>query len=133
MKIKVSDIEKVFLLKSVKPFDKLDERTLFNLASVMTLTYYEANKLVMDSQTVFNEVVIVVDGVCRTESGNQIFLAGIHSVLEDSVIGECIYTGNDDAKCLRIGKGHFLTMIYECPFILVDLIRLRHENPNYCL
>lgn len=133
MKIKASDIEKAFLLKSVEPFDKLDERTLFNLVSVMTLTQYEPNKSVMDSQTVCNEVLIVVDGDCRTESGNKIFLAGVHSVLEDSVIGESISSGNGGARCLRIGKGHFLTTMYECPFILVDLIRLRNQNPNYCL
>ncbi|MCH8495487.1 MAG: hypothetical protein LAT57_07625 [Balneolales bacterium] len=133
MKIKASDIEKAFLLKSVEPFDKLDERTLFNLVSVMTLTQYEPNKLVLDSQTVCNEVLIVVDGDCRTESSHKIFLAGVHSVLEDLVIGESISSGSAGAKCLRIGKGHFLTTMYECPFILVDLIRLRNQNPNYCL
>jgi hypothetical protein len=133
MKIKASDIEKAFLLKSVEPFDKLDERTLFNLVSVMTLTQYEPNKVVLNRQTVYNEVVIVVEGDCHTDSGKQVFLAGIHSVLEDSGMGESILSGDDGAKCLRIGKGHFLTTMYECPFILVDLIRLRNQIPNYCL
>lgn len=133
MKIKASDIEKAFLLKSIEPFDKLDERTLFNLASVMTLTHYEPETLLIESDIVCSEVLIVVDGECRTEPGNLMFLAGIHSVLEDSVIGETISSGKNGAKCLRIGKGHFLTTMYECPFILVDLIRLRNQNPNYCL
>lgn len=133
MKITASDIEKAFLLKAIEPFDKLDERTLFNLVSVMTLTQYEPNTVVVESQTVCNEVQIVVEGNCCTESGNQIFLAGIHSVLEDSVMGETISSGTKGAKCLRIGKGHFLTTMYECPFILVDLIHLRNLNPNYCL
>lgn len=133
MKVLASDIEKAFLLKSIEPFEKLDERTLFNLVSVMTLTQYEPNTLLVDSHTVCNEVLIVVDGECNTESGNQIFLAGIHSVLEDSVMGQTISSSDKGAKCLRIGKGHFLTTMYECPFILVDLIKLRNQNPNYCL
>lgn len=133
MKVKTSDIEKAFLLKSIEPFDSLDERTLFNLVSVMTLTQYEPNKLITDSDTVCNEVMIVVEGECRTDSGNRIFITGVHSVLEDSVIGESISSGTRGVKCLRIGKGHFLTTMYECPFILVDLIRLRNQNPNYCL
>lgn len=133
MNVKASDIEKVFLLKTIAPFDKLDERTLFNLVSVMALTQYEPNKLMIDSQTICHEVLIVVDGNCLRDSGNQIVMVGIHSVLEDSVIGESISSGNNGVKCLRIGKGHFLTTIYECPFILIDLIHIRNENPNYCL
>ena len=54
MKIHASDIEKAFMLKSVQPFDKLDERTLFNMVSVMTLTKYEANTRLIDSETVSN-------------------------------------------------------------------------------
>jgi hypothetical protein len=133
MKVEASNIEKAFLLKSIKPFDKLDERTLFTLVSVMTLTQYEPNTLLVESQTVCNEVLIVVEGDSCTESGDQVNLAGIHSVLEDSVIGTTISSGNQGAKCLRIGKGHFLTTMYECPFLLVELIKLRNINPNYCL
>jgi signal-transduction protein with cAMP-binding, CBS, and nucleotidyltransferase domain len=133
MKIHASDIEKAFMLKSVQPFDKLDERTLFNMVSVMTLTKYEANTRLIDSETVSNEVMIVVDGIITTDSGGSVTIAGIRSVLEDTAIGEHIITNETGATCLRIGKGHFLTTMYECPFILVDLIKLRNQNPNYCL
>lgn len=133
MKVKVSDIEKAFWLKSIEPFDKLDERTLLNLVSVTKLNQYEPTTLVIDSQTICNEVLIVIEGDCFTDSGNQVFLAGIHSVLEDSVIGQNITSGKNGAKCLRVGKGHFLTTVYEYPFILVELIELRNQNPNYCL
>jgi signal-transduction protein with cAMP-binding, CBS, and nucleotidyltransferase domain len=133
MKIHASDIEKAFMLKSVQPFDKLDERTLFNMVSVMTLTKYDANLTLMDAETVGNEVMIVVDGSITTDSGNSVTIAGIRSVLEDVAIGQHVVTVGTGATCLRIGKGHFLTTIYECPFILVDLIKLRNQNPNYCL
>jgi signal-transduction protein with cAMP-binding, CBS, and nucleotidyltransferase domain len=133
MKIHASDIEKAFMLKSVQPFDKLDERTLFNMVSVMTLTKYEANTRLIDSETVSNEVMIVVDGIITSDSGGSVNIAGIRSVLEDTAIGEHITTNETGASCLRIGKGHFLTTIYECPFILVDLIKLKNQNPNYCL
>ena len=133
MKIHASDIEKAFMLKSVQPFYKLDERTLFNMVSVMTLTKYEANTRLIDSETVSNEVMIVVDGIITSDSGGSVNIAGIRSVLEDTAIGEHITTNETGASCLRIGKGHFLTTIYECPFILVDLIKLKNQNPNYCL
>jgi hypothetical protein len=133
MKIHASDIEKAFILKSIQPFDKLDERTLFNMVSVMTLTKYEANITLMDAETVGNEVMIVVDGSITTDSGGSVTVTGIRSVLEDVEIGQRVITGGNGATCLRIGKGHFLTTVYECPFILVDLIQLRNQNPNYCL
>lgn len=133
MKIHASDIEKAFMLKSIQPFDKLDERTLFNMVSVMTLTKYVANTTLMDAETVGNEVMIVVDGSIITNSGGSITIGGIRSVLKNIAVGQDITTSETGATCLRIGKGHFLTTMYECPFILVDLIKLRNQNPNYCL
>lgn len=131
MRIKATEIEKIFLLKSVRPFDRLNEIALSKLVEVMPYTRYEAGTLIVTSDMICNEVLIAIDGTFSAGSVETVSIAGIHSVLEDIPIGEDVSTGKHGVSCLRIGKGHFLTMVYEFPFLLTDLIEINKKNPSY--
>lgn len=133
MRIKATDIEKIFHLKSVRPFDRLDEIALSKLVEVMPLRRYEAGALIVTGDMICNEVLIAIEGRFSTGTVDTVSIAGIHSVLEDIPIGENVSAGKNGVSCLRIGKGHFLTMVYEFPFLLTDLIEINKRNPNYFL
>lgn len=133
MRIEASEIEKVFMLKSVRPFEKLDERMLFNIAEVMRLSKFEPNVEILTENEVSNEVIISLDSNIFDKQGHSITIAGIYSVLNDSPIESGIRAGKNGSRCLRIGKGHFLTTIYECPNLLTELIILRNNHPHYYL
>ncbi len=133
MRIKASDIEKIFLLKSVSPFDKLNETALSKLVEVMHCTKYNAGTLIYSKDQICAEVLVSIDGTFTTGSGVSVTIVGIHSVLEDIPVGDEIIAGQNGVSYLRIGKGHFLTMIYEFPFILTDLIEISKINPSYYL
>lgn len=131
MRIVSSEIDKMFLLKSVQPFDKLDERTLFNISEVMRLSKFEPNQIILPENEVSNEVLVLVDGGMKDLNGNSVVLAGINSILNDTVVENRLIAVENGCKCLRIGKGHFLTTVYECPSLLIDLIQLRNIHPHY--
>jgi signal-transduction protein with cAMP-binding, CBS, and nucleotidyltransferase domain len=131
MRIVSSEIDKMFSLKSVQPFDKLDERTLFNISEVMRLSKFEPNQIILPENEVSNEVLVLVDGGIMDIDGNSVVIAGINSILNDTVVENRLIAGENGCKCLRIGKGHFLTTVYECPSILTDLIQLRNIHPHY--
>jgi len=131
MRIVSSEIDKMFLLKSVQPFDKLDERTLFNISEVMRLSKFEPNQIILPENEVSNEVIVLVDGGIMDIDGNSVVIAGINSILIDTVVENRLIAGENGCKCLRIGKGHFFTTVYECPSILTDLIQLRNIHPHY--
>lgn len=131
MRMVTSEIDKMFLLKSIQPFDRLDERTLFNISEVMRLTKFEPNQIILPGGEVSNEVIIVVDGEIRDKNGNSPKIAGLYSILNDLLIEDKLVSGAIGCKCLRIGKGHFLTTVYECPSILTELIQLRNIHPHY--
>lgn len=131
MRIVVSEIDKMFLLKSIKPFDKLDERTLFNVTEVMRLTKFEPNVTILPEGEVSNEVIVVVEGEILDMEGNSLKIAGLFSILNDLPVENRLISGENGCKCLRIGKGHFLTTVYECPSLLTELIQLRNIHPHY--
>ncbi len=131
MNIIASEIDKMFLLKSIKPFDTLDERTLFNIAEVTRLSYFDPDTHILNGKEIASEVVIEVEGELTDSSGNRLKIVGLHSILSDSPLETDIYAGSKGCRCLRIGKGHFLTTIYECPGILTELMQLRNLDPHY--
>lgn len=131
MRLVTTEIDKMFLLKSIKPFDNLDERTLFNVTEVMRLTKFEPNQSILPEGEVSNEVIVVIDGDIQDENGISPKIAGLHSILNDLPIEYKLIAGVNGCKCLRIGKGHFLTTVYECPSLLTELIQLRNIHPHY--
>jgi signal-transduction protein with cAMP-binding, CBS, and nucleotidyltransferase domain len=131
VKIVATEIEKMFMLKAIRPFDTLDERTLFNIVEVMRLTRFEEGAEILAPNMVSNELIIVVEGEILNPENNSVTIAGVYSLLNDTVVENRLIAGKNGCRCLRIGKGHFLTSIYESPSLLTELIQLRNINPHY--
>ena len=132
MKIKYSDIEKAFMMKSISPFDILEDRELFNIASVATVKQFSPRENIQLEHEMSHEVFLVIDGsVASLNSNEPVKIIGIKSVLDDTIVTQSLIAGDDGATCLRIGKGHFLTAIYECPAMLVKLTDIKKSQQNY--
>jgi|SRR5690606_2636822 len=132
MKIKYSDIEKAFMMKSIPPFDILEDRELFNIASVATVKQFSAGENIQLQDEMSHEVYIVIDGsVASNNPDESVKIIGIRSVLDDTIVPQSLLAGDNGATCLRIGKGHFLTAIYECPAMLIKLTDIKKSKQNY--
>src|SRR5690554_3838408 len=132
MKIKYNDIEKAFILKSIVPFDILEDRELFNIANITTVKQFKSGDTIAQKDEMAHEIYIIIDGSLASKSPNELVkIIGIKSVLDDTALLESVTAGESGTTALRIGKGHFLTAIYECPAMLASLTEVKKIHRNY--
>jgi signal-transduction protein with cAMP-binding, CBS, and nucleotidyltransferase domain len=119
--------ERIFVLRVVPGFDQLREEELLAVAASMTERRYRPGEVVAAVGASLWHLLVVVDGG----------IGARHSTRElPQVIGADLLLANRpvpvtltaDARagavCLRMSKGHFFTVVNECPALLVEMIRL---------
>ncbi|MCH8566684.1 MAG: hypothetical protein LAT67_00415 [Balneolales bacterium] len=130
-------IEKAFILKDTSPFNVLEDQELLNIADTcLTLRYSEGDAVIPESG-MLNYLLILADGVFvhHPEQPSVIEnikegvptpkkLIGVNTFLNDIPIQNRLYAGPNGISCLGITKGYFFTAIYECPNLLVELMKL---------
>ena len=126
--------EKLFALKVIEPFSTLTTDILMNLCSVSPLLTYEANQTIIESDSISDGIFVLVKGAFVTTKDANYKIIGANSVLYNEKYDESIVAcPTQGAVCFRITKGHFLTLIYECPFFLTELLQLNHSFHKYCI
>ena len=78
-------------------------------------------------------LLVVVGGRVETEPGRPIStqVIGADVLLMNRPAPRTLTAGAEGAVCLRMCKGHFFTVVSECPALLVEMSRLRvFEQPE---
>lgn len=129
---KYSLIEKAFLLKDTPPFENLEDQELFNIADVLETVEFNQGDPVLKKNSVANYLFLVVDGDVISESGEtSMKVLGVKPILNGSGVSESFVAGSNGATCLRMGKGHFFTTLYECPNVMVEFMQLMDQKKRY--
>ncbi|HBN08100.1 MAG TPA: Crp/Fnr family transcriptional regulator [Cyanobacteria bacterium UBA8530] len=112
--------EKAFALRAVPPFDRLNDSELALVAEATKFRLFAPGERIASADGVLQKLYVRISGAVF--SGNEHFPAVFgapsllfgHSLERDLIA--CPETG---ASCLLISKGHFFTLIYECPCLMV--------------
>lgn len=129
---KYSLIEKAFLLKETPPFENLEDQELFNIADVLATIKFKQGEPVLKKNSIANYLFMVIDGDVVSESGETtVKVIGVKPILDGSGVSESFVAGSNGATCLRMGKGHFFTTLYECPNVLVEFMQLLDQKERY--
>jgi len=124
-------IEKIFILKSMSPFNKLEDSELILTANITKIKKYNKGDIILAKDVYVYSISMFIEGEATTTSGNRVDkLFGIKEILEDKTFVEDIIA-TTSVKIMTISKAHFFTLIYECPDLLLELLNLtdtRGEN-----
>jgi len=117
-------VEKIFILKSISPFNRLEYSELILTSNIIKIKKYNKGDIILAKDVYVYSLYIVANGEVVSVSGNNINkIFGIKEILEDKTFKEDI-VANTPVKIMTISKAHFFTLIYECPNLLLELINL---------
>jgi signal-transduction protein with cAMP-binding, CBS, and nucleotidyltransferase domain len=119
--------ERIFVLRGVPGFDQLREEELLAVAASMTERRYgPAEVVVMAGASMWHLLVVVGGRIHARDSARpQPPVVGADLLLTNrSATLTLTADPQEGAVCLRMSKGHFFTVVNECPALLVEMIRL---------
>ena len=92
------------------------------IAEVAVPKRFEPGETVVEAGALPNRLLVVangsVQGDSRAETDSEISIIGVDALALERSFEETFVAGPDGATCLMISKGHFFTIINECPAIL---------------
>lgn len=115
-------IEKFFGLKRHPLFASLENEELILIAEIAISRRFAPGSVVAESDSLPRRLYVITSGHVYEEDGEEetsLPLIGVESLLLDKPLGRRLLADSEEgAECLVIGKGHFFTIINECPEIL---------------
>ena len=118
----MSPVEIMFALQGRAPFDSLTDGELEIAAAVTTERRFSAKALVLGPGEPFQRLLIQLDGTWLAQDEELPQVLGIESLLSGVEGPGEIRAGDDGVRCLVISRGHFFTLINECPALLLSLL-----------
>lgn len=124
-------LEKLFALKSVFPFERLQNEELMLVAQVAKVREYPPGGPVMEEGHFPAMLYVTVSGALVDGEGAPLPpVLGQLEMLEDVAMETDVEGGEEGAVCLTIAKSHFFTLVYECPEIVVGFLEAGKERTS---
>ena len=119
-------IERFFTLRDVPPFDRLYDSELSLIADAVVQRCYEPGHVIVSSNKLLKALFVTVEGWLEDGEGRRLpdvfspefLLMGVPPENDVKASSE------QGAVCLLISKGHFFTMLYECPALALGFSEL---------
>ena len=130
----MSPVETMFALRRKAPFDSLTDGELEIASSVAVERRFPPGALILGPGEPFNRLLIKLEGSWLLKNRELPDLLGIESLLAGAGGPGEILAGEEGARCLTFTRGHFFTMINECPTLLLSLLSsadLANEERNF--
>ncbi len=116
-------MQRYFALRRHAPFSGLPDRDRMLVAEVAEARPFEAGRRLIEAGRPLRRLYLVIDGELRFDRGGLCpALLGVGSLLFDHELDEGIVAGENGATCITLEKGHFYTLIYQCPALLLGLL-----------
>lgn len=127
--------ECLFCLKNIVPFSELRDVELGLVAQVIESHTFAPNQTIAAAGTILTRLYIVIDGAIYKEDGSPLpTILGTASLLFDyPVMQDLVTHPTQETRCLILKKGHFFTMVNECPSFLVGFFsQIKKERSYTC-
>ncbi len=122
--------EKIFLLKSIPPFNNLSDSELILTANITQVKTYMNEAIIYTEGNELYNLFIIANGEVITSNNKKIkHHFGFNELVKDEVINENI-CALGEVTMLLISKAHLLTLLYESPSIMIDFLSLKSGDES---
>jgi signal-transduction protein with cAMP-binding, CBS, and nucleotidyltransferase domain len=123
-------VERLFRLRAIPPFDRLSEAELALIAESAVERHYEPGKCVATKDKPARALFITLEGSLTDREGNPLpsVLPPVALLNGTPLPSDVLASAQKGAVCLLIQKGHFFTILYECPALAVGFIEISRET-----
>jgi len=113
-------------LARIPPFDRLDPDEVSTLASVASARRYGPGEVMLAAGQPVGRITIILEGSAQEDPGK---ILGLLSALLGFPQRQTLHASAQGAMCLRIRRGQFYTIVFECPEILAWLLEKQGLTP----
>lgn len=116
--------DRIAALRAISPFSRLRLEELVPLAHAMSVQVFQPGELVWAANTPLRRLTIVVSGEVIAGDTRPVGpVMGICSLLFNRPVDAPLRASSTHgAICLYLRKGHFFTLISECPELLLSYL-----------
>lgn len=117
--------EKLYALRRSPVFQGVDENELLLLAEAAQLRSYAPGAVICRAGECPPRLFVPIVGTAQFASGAKTAAVfDLSALLYDQPLAEDIVaSATDSVHCLAITKGHFFTLVNECPMVLLNVLR----------
>jgi len=120
-------MEKIFILKSIEPFNLLNDKEIIIVANIMETKEYQKGDIVYDSQSFLNKLYLIAKGNVRQgDRAIKTKYFGLE-VVTNKTIDENIVAAEASTIC-SLSQEHILTLIYESPHLMMGFLQSQEEK-----
>lgn len=120
-------IEKIFTLQNQPPFDTLRHSELILTANIAKVKKYSKGATLIPKETPVQSLFIIQKGEATYDGEIISGFFGAEELMNDATLKESVIA-QSDIQALIISKGYFFTLIYECPGIMIELLKYFDDN-----
>ena len=110
----------------IPPFDRLDPDEVLTLAGVASARRYGPGEVILAAGQSVGRITIVLEGSAEEDAEKVL---GLLPALLGFPQAQTLHASAQGATCLRIRRGQFYTIVFECPEILAWLLEKQGLTP----
>lgn len=126
--------ERLFKLRATAPFNLLSDAELVIIAEAVVERHYEPGKHIVSKDKPARALIITTHGSLTDSDGHRLpEVLLLEELLTGTPLSYDVHSSpTEGAECLLINKGHFFTILYECPALATGFIEMSipEENQN---
>jgi len=121
-------VQRLFALRGVGPFQRLEDTELLLIASHARARSFEAGKLVLPAGIVAEALYVIIEGGAVAEGREAPVVFDAPGLLFGLATPADYAAGPDGLEALVIAKPHVFTIARECPEFVVGLRDLSERS-----
>lgn len=119
----MNTIDRLFELRTTPPFDQLRQSELVLIAAAAWTREYRSGETIGHAGRPLRHLYILAEGSAEWNGEPVPHVFGTESLLQGTPLDQPIRAGGIGATCILIRRGHFHTILSECPALVVGLLR----------
>lgn len=119
--------KKIFVLKNETVFSSLSSSELILAANIAKVRKYPKGSTIIQRNTPVQNIFILNNKSVQYKEKTISKCFGAEEMLNDVVLNEDVIA-KDETEAIIISKGHFYTLVYECPYFMIDLLKEYNNN-----
>ncbi len=123
----MTPVELMFALRRQPPFDSLSDGELEIAAKVVSERNFAPGALVLGSGEPFRRLLVRLEGSWQVNDRTLPAILGVESMLTGIEGPGEVRAGPTGVRCLVMTRGHFFTLVNECPALLLSLLSMADE------
>jgi CRP-like cAMP-binding protein len=114
-------IEKIFILKSIVPFDVLSDREIIIVANMIKIKTYKVGEIIYHHESILKNLYIIAKG--RVKMGEREMLKPYFGLemLRNKIITETVFASTE-VSIFMLSQEHILTLLYESPQLMMGFL-----------